>query len=464
MSWFTKITGDTSGQAAEVDVTTKGLHTLAQGVTTVDYNPDDFTLDAFNRLRTSNPIIAFEASFNALTPTLATTIWETGTVGAGSTEALTTNLYGVNLTLPVTTSVGRFIQSINHVRYAPGISTIFRFTFNFNNIGANIRHRIGMFTDQGTFPSTAGDGFYLENAAGALAFVRRYMTQGAGSEERVLRADWNLDKCDGTGTSGFNLNKAAVQHFVAEYQWLGVGSIRFGFQTENGVVWAHKMVSVNSLAEAWSRTGSLPVRAEVYNTGVAAISSLTLINCVVLQEGDVASLRGWKYFAATSGATGKVGGTAVGLYPLLSLRPASTNDLTKRARCVPTSITVSVVVAGTVGVTPINVQLLMLPTPNTGATFAVTPGGSVITVDNAATSTTAVTGSAIWAATIPNVAGSYTFDLSQMRDNANVPGYNAAGTVAITGQSVLTLAAGPAVAAFTSAATLTATINWKEIV
>jgi hypothetical protein len=141
--------------------------------------------------------------------------------------------------------------------------------------------RVGSFTDQGTFPSNAGDGFYIEADGQALSFVRRYMTTGAaGAEERVLRANWNKDKLDGTGASGITLDWTKAQHLVVEYQWLGVGTIRFGFETgTEGVVWCHEMVSVNALTQAWSRTGSLPVRAEVFNTGITAqAGKLTLIN------------------------------------------------------------------------------------------------------------------------------------------------------------------------------------------
>jgi len=150
-----------------------------------------------------------------------------------------------------------------------------------------------MFTDQGTFPSTAGDGFYFENDAATLSFVRRYMTQGAtGGEERVTQPSWNLDKMNGTGASGINLDMTKAQHFVVEYQWLGVGTIRFGFETgPKGIVWAHEMHSVNALAESWSRTGSLPVRAEVYNYSASTINALTMINCAVIQEGDVLAQR-----------------------------------------------------------------------------------------------------------------------------------------------------------------------------
>ena len=105
----------------------------------------------------------------------------------------------------------------------------------------------------------------------------------------------------------------------------------------------------------------------------------------------------------------------------------------------------------------------MLPTPNTGATFATTTAGSLTTIDTIATATTAVTGTAIWNTIVPNVVGTYTYDLKTMNDNANVIGYNAAGTVAITGPSVLTLAAGPLTGTATVGATIAAAINWKEI-
>ena len=51
-----------------------------------------------------------------------------------------------------------------------------------------------------------------------------------------------------------------------------------------------------------------------------------------------------------------------------------------------------------------------------------------------------------------------------MNDNANLIGYNAAGTVAITGPSVLTLACGTLTGTATVAATVVGAINWKELV
>lgn len=432
----------------------------------VSFPHNNFMLDSFERLRVSEPRIAFEYSFNAMTPSTATTVWESTAYGAG-TEALTTNLYGTNLNTTTAANTGRWVQSINHIRYAPAISTLMRFTFNLNTPTAvNLRQRIGMFTDQGTFPSTAGDGIYFENDSGAFAFVRRYMTQGAtGLEERVSRANWNLDKLDGTGKSGVTLDFKKAQHLLIEFQYLGVGTIRFGFETGvKGVIWCHEMASVNSLAEAWSRTGSLPVRAECYNYGTSTANTLTLINVAVLQEGDILQKRGWRYFGATSGAVAKVTGlTADTWYPIMGIRAVSTNDLTKRARIIPVSLTVTLSTVST-GATAIKVGLMLLGTPNTGATFAIAPaGGSATVVDNAATATTAITGSIMFNAVIPNVVGSYTFNLDQQTENANVIGPSASGTQAITGPGNLMVVAGPVQAASVGPS-IVAALNWKEIV
>lgn len=431
----------------------------------VHYPHDDGTLDAFERLRTSEQRNVFEFNFGVSTPAAFTNIWESTAVGAG-TAALTTQLYGCDFSTTTAATTGFWIQSLAHTRYRPGVGVLFRMTFSFNELVANVRMRLGMFTDQGTFPSTAGDGFYLEADGTAISVVRRYATTVAtGLEERILQSAWNVDPLNGSGPSGLTIDWTKAQHFVVEYQWLGVGQLRFGFDLggEDGVTWCHTISAANNMTGPWSRTGSLPVRAEILTTSTAAqVGRLTLVNCVVQHEGAIEE-RLHRYFSSNTGATLRTVGTAAGLFPLLSLRAASTNDLTKRARFRPAQISVSVITAGT-GTTSIQLALLMLPTPNTGATFAVAPAGSVVTVDIAATATTAVTGTSIFSWVIPNTVGTYTFDMSNFDDNFNLPGYVAAGTVAITGSSVLTLAAGTLTGTTTAAPAFAASIIWKEIV
>ena len=455
---------------ATVDPTYKALQVINKGVSDVKFNHNDFTLDAFQRLRVSEPRIVFEYSFSAVSPSSATTIWESTAVSAGTIN-LNTNLYGTELNTTTVAGSGYWIQSYNHIRYAPGVSTMLRFTFNLNELTTGVRSRIGMFTDQGTFPSTAGDGLYFEMDGSTASFVRRSLASGAGGvEERITQSNWNVNKMDGTGDiinptqNTYTIDWTLAQHLVIEYQFLGVGKIRFGFELGNGVVWCHEITSVNALTTTWGRTGTLPVRAECYAAStLATVGKLTLINVTVLHEGDVSENRGWRFFGANTGATVKTVGATVGLYPLISLRAATTNDITKRARIVPNSISIAVTTASA-GATSILVSLLMLPTPLTGATFAVTTGGSVVTADIAATATTAVTGVSIGTWLIPNVVGAYNFDLVNRVGNQNLVGYNAAGTVAITGSSILTLAAGAMTGAGNTSFACVATIDWKELV
>jgi hypothetical protein len=450
---------DVQGSAA-----TNSLNTNLQGVATVKFNEADYTMDSFERLRVSEPRIAFESSF-AIIPSSMATIWESTAYGAG-TETSNTNSWVTDLNTTTATTTGRWIQSYNHIRYAPGISTLLRFTFCFNDLISNVMMRVGMFTDQGTFPSTSGDGVFLEASGAAISFVRRYLTSGAGQEERVAQASWNIDKMNGTGNSGINLDWTKAQHLVIEYQWLGVGTIRFGFETGgNGVVWAHQMISVNALTVPWGRTGTLPVRAECYTYGAAATAGkLTLINCVVQQEGDVKALRGWRYFSQNSGTTIKTVGTASSLYPILSLRALLTSDITKRCTFIPVSATITVATASTGG-TSLQWALLAAPTPLTGATFAATAStSSYVGVDNAATATTAVTGTIIASGTLSNTVGTYNIDLKYLIDNAIMAGQNAAGGLTITGQNVLTLALGTLTGTTTVAPAVSAAINWKELI
>lgn len=453
-----------NGVDVQGSTATNSLNTNIQGVATVKYSTADHTLDSFERLRVAEPRIAFENSF-AIIPSSVPAIWESTAYGAG-TETSNSNAWVTDLNTTTATTTGRWIQSYQHIRYAPGVSTLMRFTFCFNQLIANVMMRVGMFTDQGTFPSTSGDGLFIEASGSSVSFVRRYFTSGAGQEERIAQGSWNLDNMNGLGASGVNLDWTKSQHLVIEYQWLGVGTIRFGFETgAAGIVWAHQIVSVNSLTVPWSRTGSLPVRAECYTYGAAAqAGKLTLINCVVMQEGDVKDLRGWRYFSQNSGTTVKTGGTAAGLYPVVSLRALLTSDITKRCTFVPVSASISVTVASTGG-TSLQWAILAAPTPLTGATFAATASSSsYVGVDIAATATTAVTGTILASGVLPNAVGTYTIDLSYLKDNAIMAGQNAAGGLTITGQNVITLGVGVLTGTATVAPSVAAAITWKEII
>lgn len=85
---------------------------------------------------------------------------------------------------------------------------------------------------------------------------------------RIPRTQWTIDKCDGTGPTGFNLNINRIQMAYMDYSWYGAGKVRFGFKDINGEVrYMNEFVHNNRLNEAYLRSGNLPCRYEVYNRG-----------------------------------------------------------------------------------------------------------------------------------------------------------------------------------------------------
>jgi hypothetical protein len=77
------------------------------------------------------------------------------------------------------------------------------------------------------------------------------------------QSTWNLDKFDGTGPSGYNLDLSKMQMFYIDYSWYGAGFIRWGLRAANGqVTYCHKVLNNNVNTEAYMRSGNLPARYE----------------------------------------------------------------------------------------------------------------------------------------------------------------------------------------------------------
>lgn len=86
-------------------------------------------------------------------------------------------------------------------------------------------------------------------------------------EIRVPQTEWNVDKLDGKGPSGYTLDPSTMQMAYIDYTWYGAGFIRFGFRgTEGNIIYCHKMPNNNRNTEAYQRSGNLPARYEAINS------------------------------------------------------------------------------------------------------------------------------------------------------------------------------------------------------
>ena len=106
-------------------------------------------------------------------------------------------------------------------------------------------------------------------------------------DTRVPQSEWNIDKCDGTGATGFALDLTKIQMCYADYSWYGAGKIRFGFKDQNGhVKYIHAFKHNNRLTESYFRSGNLPARYEIENIGTPTfIPSLFHWGTSVIMDG-----------------------------------------------------------------------------------------------------------------------------------------------------------------------------------
>lgn len=82
-------------------------------------------------------------------------------------------------------------------------------------------------------------------------------------DTRIPQSQWNLDKLDGTGPSGYRIDLTRMQMFYMDYSWYGAGVIRWGLRTTNGqIIYCHQQQNNNRQYEAYLRSGNLPAHYE----------------------------------------------------------------------------------------------------------------------------------------------------------------------------------------------------------
>lgn len=195
--------------------------------------------------------------------------------------------------------------------YQPGKSQEILTSFVLKAAEANVTKRIGYFDDV--------DGlFFQQEGDGTLSFVVRSSVGGTLENTVINQESWSIDKCDGTGESGFNINVNQTQLLYIDFQWLGVGRVRFGFVHDGSIIIAHEEYHSNVISVAYMSNPNLPIRAEVRNVGVTSGSSMDHICSTVISSGGY-SETGVDFAAANSVArtTPSTGGTP---YPILAIR------------------------------------------------------------------------------------------------------------------------------------------------
>lgn len=270
-------------------------------------NPSGMAVDAFGRARSSQPFTLFDSFHRYQDNGKITT-------ANSATGTFTHNSNSSTVSMTVDTTSGAYVkrESSRVFAYQPGKSLQILQTYVLNPAKTNLRQRFGYFNDL--------NGVFLQLNNSELSFIVRSNSTSSVVENKVVQADWNIDKLDGTGPSGLTLDITKAQIQFIDIEWLGLGTVRVGFVINGRFIHCHSFHHANLITNTYMTTGCLPVRAEIENTGITSSSSTLQIVCTsVISEGGY-EIRGKTRTYGIEPAPGFAMATAGTYYPVISIR------------------------------------------------------------------------------------------------------------------------------------------------
>lgn len=274
-------------------------------------------LDAFGRLRVSEPVTLFDSNFRYDDDTAN---WNHTLTGAGSSANYNSTTKTVDLSVNAVN--GEVIRETTKVfQYQPGKSLLVMTTFAMSpDPLGEIEQRVGYFgADNGVYFQTIGNQYSLVIRKDIAGYVD-------SSTEKVLQNTWNGDRLTGLGgannPSGYTLDPSLTQIFWMDIEWLGVGSVRCGFVINGQFILCHTFHHANiaalGLTGPYMATASLPIRYEIKRTGGEGPATMRQICSTVISEGGYQPKS--TVDTASMGVTVKNLTTAGTYYPLVSIR------------------------------------------------------------------------------------------------------------------------------------------------
>jgi hypothetical protein len=228
-------------------------------------------LDAFGRLRVSNPVTLFDSQNRYIDGDQFSNITATG-----GNVVYVANESSFNLNVSTASGSSVIRQSRTVQAYQPGKSLLIMNTFAMATLKANLTQRVGYFT--------ADNGIYFEAAGTTLNLVIRSSVTGSIVEERIPQASWNGN----TLLSGTVLDPTLTQIFWCDVEWLGVGNVRTGFVINGEFIVCHTFQHANQPGNTtvYMTTATLNPRYEITNTGATSgASTMKQICSTVISEG-----------------------------------------------------------------------------------------------------------------------------------------------------------------------------------
>ena len=277
--------------------------------------PTGPAVDAFGRLRISEPFTLFDSSHRYADNGL----WNSSITGDAS-STFRENQGLVDLTVGDNANDEIIRETTKVFSYQPGKSLLTLNTFVMNAPKTGLRQRVGYYG--------AKNGIYFEQDGTTINFVERDFVTGSLNETRKSQSEWNGDKLDGTGLSKKTLDLTKAQILYIDMEWLGLGSVRCGFVIDGQFIIAHTFHHANLISSTYITTASLPIRYEIKQQselGDSTTATLKQVCSTVISEGGY-ELRGKQQAIGTLVNAPKNLTSSNTFYPVVAIRLKASPD------------------------------------------------------------------------------------------------------------------------------------------
>jgi hypothetical protein len=263
----------------------------AQGIDSFYINVSDPYHDAFGKLRTTTPYTLIDNKFpfadtGTATPEFLSNTREDCNLKVEPIGSTVTAVFGssqcvITITTAAAVPASYTSQSRKYATYQPGKSLLFLSSGiikDTTTTSTNYTARIGYFDDNNGL-------FFEQNYSATPGENIGVVLRNNIVDTRITQNNWNIDKFNGTGISGVNLNFQKNQLFVIDFEWLSAGRIRFGFYLFGRIFYCHQITNLNSLTGPYMDTPNLPVRYQLTVNDSNKTAKLTQICSSVMSEG-----------------------------------------------------------------------------------------------------------------------------------------------------------------------------------
>lgn len=254
-------------------------------------------LDPFDGLRISHAATIFDSKQLQDKQPL---FWDDVLVsGSGGASTYNANQASTTLSVANTTACRRLRQTKRRFNYQPGKGQRIQLTGVFGEYVGNIK-RIGYYDDN--------NGLFFQQDENGIGVGIRTKTSGVAVDTVYYQEDWSEAKLEGNESTKIVLDVTKTQIFHIDFEWLGVGSVRFGIVFNGILRYIHRVHNANILdvvlsidnisvvcsstaAYAWylllnpTITGTALTYSDITNTSVSA--STTATNATTLSGGTI---------------------------------------------------------------------------------------------------------------------------------------------------------------------------------